>query len=859
MKEIHTSKESYRHSFTAVSLGDPKASDKWIFGGKAANLSKLTISGLNVPPGYCVGFDAYEYFLTHSKIPQELIEQIYHWKKELGGKIAIRSSASCEDGETLSMAGVFQSEYVNSDEEIVKAIEKIYHSAKNPEVIDYLSIHGISPENVKMGLVIQELIEPNFAGVIYTGLGKKRDRTLIQYVNGLGEKLVDGKDAGQSLVIDSLGGINELGGPKKEEKINVSDISQLVRISKFISKLYGKSNQDIEFAIKGNEIFILQARPLTGRLPDIELQIRLFENGSYSTILAEGPEINGIVVNIEEFKNREQAYALVKKLLQANKKIVLVAKELDLTHDSLISISSGLIVESAGIVSHGAQRARELNIGALSGIPITQLRSGSEVIFKPNLGIVTMVENKGTHTVLGIHQHKQEANINTTLLRKHLENSQQFVIPQDPGIDGAMYWLERQLKTSLPSNLANALLEIVIQNKPDPSVSYTETGYDSCQSNRKVAKVAAEAILLGGVIYETQLLGLKINLEEAKSLVNSSLDVDRKHSKSLLSLSQDYGEQQHFIFPGVTPSSADTPSLEHFANMALMGKPLTSVRTLTGVGGLRLDRDWNHATDLQTFLELKITEDKRYYPGIIIAHLLGSMNLDEIPLIGNIRQSHPDIYKNLLSLSDSLKKVEKLDFEGVSVLCSGYLPHWDEISEIMKYAIHDRLELAQAFHTPSYELGALKHLFQNLVNNQYHDYKTINETLQRMLKAMQSVWSFNSTIHLPWADGKATLANGLIGKITTEFGDHSIRYGVGYDGKSLEIVEHHYGARRNPNNSSAVVYQAKYYSQSDLFEGSPATVCLNREQPLWKQIEKQGFMKTALTILSSKNDNDIFL
>src|SRR5262245_49862 len=80
------------------SFDDIDSSMMPFIGGKGANLVRLKKAGLPVPDGYSVLTDVHDTFLTTGRVPDGLIEEIIRAKSRLGGKIAIRSSANCEDG-----------------------------------------------------------------------------------------------------------------------------------------------------------------------------------------------------------------------------------------------------------------------------------------------------------------------------------------------------------------------------------------------------------------------------------------------------------------------------------------------------------------------------------------------------------------------------------------------------------------------------------------------------------------------------------------------------------------------------------------------------------------------------------------
>lgn len=187
----------------------------------------------------------------------------------MGGRVAIRSSANCEDGNELSMAGVFQSYYVGKDDDIQSVVETIYSHARSPEVTEFMTLHGLLPSEVKMGLVIQRLIDPERAGVVYTGING--GSLLIQYVDGLGSRLVDGETHGSAIVLDKNGSISASTG-FETRPISAEIVKQIKSAALAIESLYDGEPQDIEFASVGGQLYILQARRLTADLGRVEVE-----------------------------------------------------------------------------------------------------------------------------------------------------------------------------------------------------------------------------------------------------------------------------------------------------------------------------------------------------------------------------------------------------------------------------------------------------------------------------------------------------------------------------------------------------------------------------------------------------------
>ena len=198
-----------------------------------------------------------------------LIPHLESIREQLGGRVAIRSSANCEDGNQLSMAGVFQSYYVTEEDDIRSVVERIYSHAKSPEVAEFMSLHSITPSEVKMGLVIQRLVDPERAGVIYTRING--GDLLIQYVDGLGATLVDGETHGSAILLDKDGYIRASTG-FEIRPISVDVIKQIRDSAVIIENLYEGQPQDIEFASADGQLHILQARRLTADLGRVEIE-----------------------------------------------------------------------------------------------------------------------------------------------------------------------------------------------------------------------------------------------------------------------------------------------------------------------------------------------------------------------------------------------------------------------------------------------------------------------------------------------------------------------------------------------------------------------------------------------------------
>jgi len=199
-------------------------------GGKAAELFKLAAHGFNIPPTVVS--------------PANLAAAV----EEIGFPIAVRSSATLEDGVATSFAGQFESYLeLNTLAEVEEAIEKCKASANVPSVVEYCRKNNVDLTQLRMEVIIQRMIEPELAGVAFTvNPVTGKEEVVIEACEGLADELLLGRKA-------SLPDTHPL--MKKYRKLIEST-------AKKIQCAFGRP-QDLEFAIEDGELFLLQARPIT--------------------------------------------------------------------------------------------------------------------------------------------------------------------------------------------------------------------------------------------------------------------------------------------------------------------------------------------------------------------------------------------------------------------------------------------------------------------------------------------------------------------------------------------------------------------------------------------------------------------
>lgn len=230
-----------------------------LVGGKAMNLAKLKKASFNVPNAFIITTQA------EGKITAKLRDLIFENLKKLKTKkLAIRSSASCEDASLASFAGQFESYLSVTQKNLIEAIKKCWASVNNERVSAYCSYKNIPISAIKMAVIIQEMIFAEKGGVIFTEnvFHQQKDVLIIEAAKGLGEKVVSGLVNPERTIIAKKNGEVIEKQSADGKVLTDKEVKELINVALKIEKLY-RSPQDIEWAIMKNKIYILQSRPIT--------------------------------------------------------------------------------------------------------------------------------------------------------------------------------------------------------------------------------------------------------------------------------------------------------------------------------------------------------------------------------------------------------------------------------------------------------------------------------------------------------------------------------------------------------------------------------------------------------------------
>ncbi|MBO9499720.1 MAG: PEP/pyruvate-binding domain-containing protein [Novosphingobium sp.] len=307
-------------------FGEVGIADRPTVGGKGGSLGELTGAGIAVPPGFVVTTHAFERFLAalearhpvrarvealdaadlgavtklsvelrrrvvDEPLPAEVEQAILAAHAELGADaVAVRSSATTEDAEDASFAGLQDTFlWVLDAAETVARVRECWGSLYSVESMTYRLKHKLPEEGVAMAVVVQQMVDARTAGVMFTRSPTSGDKSVITIEGawGLGSAVVSGevtpdrwvmgKITGEISVRDishkhakqvpaPAGGIVEieLDAPEANAPcLSDEELQALREIGRRIERHYGRP-QDIEWAIdKGGRLLLLQSRPET--------------------------------------------------------------------------------------------------------------------------------------------------------------------------------------------------------------------------------------------------------------------------------------------------------------------------------------------------------------------------------------------------------------------------------------------------------------------------------------------------------------------------------------------------------------------------------------------------------------------
>lgn len=253
-------------------LHDLGRDDVALAGGKGANLGELLRAGFPVPNGFVV---------TTTADPTVESAIVDAYERLGGGPVAVRSSATAEDLPGATFAGQ-QETYLNivGAQEVLAAVERCRASLWTERATAYRARLGIRDDEVAIAVVVQRMVPAEFAGVMFTAdpLSGARDRTVIDAAAGLGEAVVSGTVTPDHYVVRGRRVLSRSGNLLPDKLLR-----QLAEWGRRAGRHFGVP-QDIEWAVAGGRISLVQARPMTA-LPPPPVRLNLLQRKLASVLV----------------------------------------------------------------------------------------------------------------------------------------------------------------------------------------------------------------------------------------------------------------------------------------------------------------------------------------------------------------------------------------------------------------------------------------------------------------------------------------------------------------------------------------------------------------------------------------------
>ncbi len=221
-------------------------------GGKAKGLDLLVRQGFTVPKGFVI--------TEIDQIDETAIYQAFDAMK--AEQVSVRSSASNEDQSSASNAGQYETCLFVERSHLMESVKKCLESLNSRRVEDYARHFDLNRGT--MNIVVQEMIDSDKAGVLFTAGPNNGSAILIEAVSGQGENLVSGQVTARRYEIS-----RKYYRPCGDDLLNEDEIKRLYETGKKIRTVFAEE-KDLEWAIHNGQLYLLQMRPITTEIIDIE-------------------------------------------------------------------------------------------------------------------------------------------------------------------------------------------------------------------------------------------------------------------------------------------------------------------------------------------------------------------------------------------------------------------------------------------------------------------------------------------------------------------------------------------------------------------------------------------------------------
>ncbi len=310
-----------------------------IAGGKGASLGEMTQAGIPVPPGFVVLSTTFETFIKeadlvaeidaiidnvnhkdinsvetasekiqalikNASMPENIAKEIEEQFKLLDTEyVAVRSSATAEDGADNAWAGQLDSYLNTKKENLLEKVQHCWASLFTPRAIFYRFEKGLHTTKISVAVVVQKMVNSEISGIAFSvhPVTEDRNQMIIEAGFGLGEAIVSGQVTPDSYVVEKeprriidtnintqtralyrvqTGGNEWIDIPEPKASSQVLTESQVLDFADLVMRIenhYGFPC-DIEWAYEGGKFYIVQSRPITTLSNKVDIQVKKKED-----------------------------------------------------------------------------------------------------------------------------------------------------------------------------------------------------------------------------------------------------------------------------------------------------------------------------------------------------------------------------------------------------------------------------------------------------------------------------------------------------------------------------------------------------------------------------------------------------
>ena len=458
-------------------LENTRSTDLETVGGKGASLGELTDAGLPVPPGFVVTAETYRTFLQTTGIetelfsdiltlegddttglaeaaqaareliretpmPEEVADEIIAAYRKLGTQtdnqadsqgsepfVAVRSSATAEDLPDASFAGQHETFLNVTEVDLLERVKECWASLFAERAVHYRNNQGFDHETVDIAVVVQQMVDAEKSGVMFTRHPSTGDRQMIvESAWGLGEAVVSGAvspdhyvidpdtasvvestitDKKQQMIKNPETGETELEAVTDDKRtarvLSDADVQKLVDLGQIVEDHYGEP-QDVEWAIVDGEVFMLQSRPITTisesgseeTVADATVDGGVSGDGQSEAAAGESNDADGdvLVRGVSASPGTGSGEVRIIKKLdhldQVTDGDIIVSKMTMPDMVPAMKRASAIITDEGGMTSHASIVSREMGVPAVVGTrdATEVLTDGQLVTVDGDMGVI---------------------------------------------------------------------------------------------------------------------------------------------------------------------------------------------------------------------------------------------------------------------------------------------------------------------------------------------------------------------------------------------------------------------------------------------------------------------------------------